>query len=59
MSFEEKEKVYRDSQKLLDKMITESIKELTPEIDSTGGLRFYEVEKVMDKDQVNESLENF
>lgn len=40
-------------------MITESIKELTPEIDSTGGLRFYEVEKVMDKDQVNESLENF
>ncbi|MEM3517324.1 MAG: hypothetical protein QW647_06005, partial [Candidatus Bathyarchaeia archaeon] len=57
MSYEEKEKVYRDSQKLLDKMISESVKELTPEIDSTGRLRFYEVEKIIDKDHIDESLE--
>lgn len=57
MSFEEKEKAYRESQKLLDKMVTESIKELTPEIDSSGNLRFYEVEKIMDKNHVDESLE--
>ncbi|MEM3606580.1 MAG: hypothetical protein QXL69_00225 [Candidatus Bathyarchaeia archaeon] len=57
MSYEEKEKVYRDSQKLLDKMISESVKELTPEIDSSGKLRFYDIEKVMDKDHIEESLD--
>jgi predicted RNA-binding Zn-ribbon protein involved in translation (DUF1610 family) len=57
LSSEEKEKIYREAKNLLDKMIANSIKELTPEIDSMGNLRFYEAEKAMDKDHVHESLE--
>jgi hypothetical protein len=57
LSFEEKERTYREAQKLLDKMISESTKELMPEIDSTGEIKYREIEEQLDKNHREESLD--
>jgi len=56
LSAEEKEKVYQETRKLLDKMISESSRELTPEIDSAGEIKYREIEEHLDKNHREDSL---